>query len=55
MLALPLLPLLLLLLLMLMLLLLPCHQKRGYTRKEKWTNNFLGISWSPMAENWNGR
>ena len=30
----------------------PC---RGYTRKEPYANKFLGISWSPQAENWNGR
>eukprot|EP00877_Chromochloris_zofingiensis_P001689 jgi/Chrzof1/11520/UNPLg00454.t1 len=28
---------------------------RGYTRKEPFANKFLGISWSPQAENWNGR
>jgi len=28
---------------------------RGYTRKEPYANKFAGISWSPMAENWNGR
>jgi hypothetical protein len=28
---------------------------RGYTRKEPFANRFLGLSWSPKAENWNGR
>jgi hypothetical protein len=32
-----------------------CVCCRGYTRKEPYANKFLGISWSPMAENWNGR
>jgi hypothetical protein len=26
---------------------------RGYTRKEPFANNFLGLNWSPQAENWN--
>ncbi|KAF6258384.1 hypothetical protein COO60DRAFT_1701362 [Scenedesmus sp. NREL 46B-D3] len=28
---------------------------RGYTRKEPFANHFLGLNWSPKAENWNGR
>jgi hypothetical protein len=28
---------------------------KGYTRKEAFSNNLLGLSWSPKAENWNGR
>jgi hypothetical protein len=28
---------------------------RGYTRKEPFANNFLGLPWTPKAENWNGR
>jgi hypothetical protein len=28
---------------------------RGYTRKEPYANKNLGFSWSPQAENWNGR
>jgi len=28
---------------------------RGWTRKEEFANNFLGLNWSPQAENWNGR
>lgn len=28
---------------------------RGYTRKEPYANNFLGLNWTPQAENWNGR
>eukprot|EP00878_Enallax_costatus_P000414 GHUV01000504.1.p1 GENE.GHUV01000504.1~~GHUV01000504.1.p1 ORF type:complete len:222 (+),score=48.99 GHUV01000504.1:240-905(+) len=28
---------------------------RDFTRKEAFANNFLGLSWSPKAENWNGR
>ena len=28
---------------------------RGYTRKEPFANEFGGLPWTPMAENWNGR
>lgn len=28
---------------------------RGYTRKEPFANQFLGLSWTPKTENWNGR
>eukprot|EP00882_Tetradesmus_deserticola_P000216 GHRQ01000242.1.p1 GENE.GHRQ01000242.1~~GHRQ01000242.1.p1 ORF type:complete len:222 (+),score=83.11 GHRQ01000242.1:257-922(+) len=28
---------------------------KGYTRKEPFANHFLGLNWSPKAENWNGR
>ncbi|WIA13661.1 hypothetical protein OEZ85_007223 [Tetradesmus obliquus] len=28
---------------------------KGYTRKEPFANTFLGLNWSPKAENWNGR
>jgi hypothetical protein len=38
-----------LLLLPILLLVLP----RGYTRKEPFANNFLGLPWTPKAENWN--
>eukprot|EP00878_Enallax_costatus_P011241 GHUV01011738.1.p1 GENE.GHUV01011738.1~~GHUV01011738.1.p1 ORF type:complete len:144 (+),score=42.40 GHUV01011738.1:959-1390(+) len=28
---------------------------KGYTRKEPFANNLLGLNWTPKAENWNGR
>jgi hypothetical protein len=28
---------------------------KGYTRKEPFANNLLGLNWTPQAENWNGR
>jgi hypothetical protein len=28
---------------------------RGFTRKEPFANHFLGLHWTPKAENWNGR
>jgi hypothetical protein len=27
----------------------------GWTRKEPWANNNLGLNWTPKAENYNGR
>lgn len=32
-----------------------CQRGRGYTRKEPFENKFLGLNWTPQAENWNGR
>eukprot|EP00775_Hariotina_reticulata_P006950 gene6950-biopygen8745 len=28
---------------------------KGHTRKEPFANSFLGLNWTPQAENWNGR